>query len=155
MIATCCLSLWMKKSKKSVLTTMVEHRGHSDHFSLASIVSNNPFWQRQHKWSGISRVKDIHGQGDILNGHVFCASVHMTLSSENKCCCNVGTILLVLCPSIFAVAACEKPNVLEVGTSFLKISPYSPETFLHPKQQEEQPPENSSWVFPDHREESS
>ena len=93
---------------------------------------------------GHQQSEGVCGHGDILSHQVFVSgSVHMTFSSKNKCYCNVGTILLIFIPSIVTVPTCEKLIFLKVGTSFLKFSPYSPGTFLHPKHQEELPLENS------------
>ena len=86
---------------------------------------------------------------------IFCgASIHMTWSSENKYCHNVGTIPNFFGPSIFKMPACEKKS-FGGGHFVLIISPNSHGTSLHPQQQEEQHLGNFPKAVPEYREESS
>ena len=78
------------------------------YFSLATIMSNNSFWQRKYKCSGVSRVMCqqpwLHPQWLFLG----CVTEYMKLSGENKCFHNVFARLFVDLISIFKEPACKK-----------------------------------------------
>ena len=79
----------------------------------------------------------------------------MILSSENKHFHGVFARPFVYSISIFEDPACEKPNLCGASNIFLLFASYSHGTFLHAKQQEEQPMGNFLQRVPEYREESS
>ena len=64
-----------------------------NHLSLATIISNNPFWQRKCKCSGVSNMNVSVAMVTSAMVIFYCTSVHMILSSENKHLYNIGARL--------------------------------------------------------------
>ena len=97
------------------------------YMSLATIISNNPFWQRKCKCWSVSRVNVSAPM--VTSSMAFCCytSEHMILSSENKCFCNVSARLyFVGLPPIFEEPACKKKQFFWGLAIFLIICSLQP-----------------------------
>ena len=97
------------------------------YLSLATIMCNNPLWQRKCECSVVSRVNVSAAMVTFWIVICCCASEHMIFWSENKCFHNVSARLYIVdLPSIFKEPACEKPNLLGAGN----FSDYLPFTAM-------------------------
>ena len=88
------------------------------YFSLVTIISNNPIWQRKCKSSGVSRVNVSAAMVTSSMVIFFCVTEHMILSSKNNHFCNVFAGVFLDSISIFEEPACKKPNLWTAGNFF-------------------------------------
>ena len=94
------------------------------YFSLATIISNNPFCQRKCNFSGVSRVNvsvDMVTSSMVI---VCCVSEHMILLSENKHFHNIHNIpQTALCGIALHIqrACMQKKQIFVGGWQFFLI----------------------------------